>query len=279
MGSSEKHIHGSNQVLDAEEIQILRNTLWKHFTEHEVDYCVKIAKALRLSPILKQIHFLRNEDKNGKVSITNITSIDGLRLSAQRTGEYAGSDDAIFEYDTSGRSIKKATVSIYRIVNGMKCTFTASARWEEYFPGGNKAFMWNKMPHVMISKCAEAQALRKGFPAELSSLYVDAEMDQAQSVEDTTHPVPNQSVSIQPKQGAIGSGAFCEACDVQLVLSKVGKGYYCPRWNDGDKNGKPHTRFPVSKLEEFKKYQKAQEKVDEIEPIDLDEDHDDLIHD
>lgn len=42
-------------------------------------------------------------------------------------------------------------------------------------PDGN----WGKMPRVMLPKCAEAQALRKGWPAQMSGLYEPAEMDRA----------------------------------------------------------------------------------------------------
>lgn len=44
---------------------------------------------------------------------------------------------------------------------------------------------WRTMGRIMIAKCAEAQALRKGWPEDLSGVYAPEELDRAE-VEDRT---------------------------------------------------------------------------------------------
>jgi hypothetical protein len=72
-----------------------------------------------------------------------------------------------------------ASVTVWRLVQGTRCSFTATARWSEYYPGDAAGTMWRKMPHTMLAKCAEALALRKGFPRQLAGLYAKEELDQA----------------------------------------------------------------------------------------------------
>lgn len=168
-------------TLSTEDLKILKNTKFKGFTDDEIAYAAKIAGQLALSPFLNQIHFVKRENKkDGTHSIAAQTGIDGFRLIAQRAGGYAGCDETVFEYapgDTFQKKPIKAKVTVYRMVEGTRCAFAAEARWDEFYsPVGG---MWDRMPHVMIGKCAEAQALRKAFPAELSSLYTDDEMNQA----------------------------------------------------------------------------------------------------
>jgi phage recombination protein Bet len=48
---------------------------------------------------------------------------------------------------------------------------------------------WGKMPVVMICKCAEAQALRAGWPDQFSGVYVEEEMDRAKTIDLTASEI------------------------------------------------------------------------------------------
>src|SRR6202011_625094 len=43
----------------------------------------------------------------------------------------------------------------------------------------DKAGRWADMPFLMLAKCAEAQAIRKGWPEDLSNTFVGEEIEQA----------------------------------------------------------------------------------------------------
>jgi len=156
-------------------------------TDDQLDVFLSGAIRYGLNPIANQVY----PQVRGKV-MTIMTGIDGFRLVADRSGNYAGNDDPV--YDSEDKPTK-ATVSVYKIVNGERCAFTASARWEQYYPGDRQGFMWKKMPHLMLGKCAESLALRKAFPAELAGLYTKEEMEQADAPDNATvevEPPPAQ---------------------------------------------------------------------------------------
>ena len=43
----------------------------------------------------------------------------------------------------------------------------------------DKSGRWGDMPFLMLAKCAEAQAIRKGWPEDLSNIFVSEEIEQA----------------------------------------------------------------------------------------------------
>lgn len=135
-----------------------------------------------LDPLARQIYLV---SRSGKCSVQ--TGIDGYRLVADRTGQYVGSSDPVFDeglsqfaWLSSERSLPKtATITVKKLVGGIIGEFTATAAWDSYFPGDKQGYMWVKMPLLMLGKVSEALALRKAFPAELSGIYTSEEMMQA----------------------------------------------------------------------------------------------------
>jgi len=166
----------------------------KEPSNEELLYFARVCQASGLDPARREIYGIyRNvKQKDGtyvpRLSIQ--TSIDGLRVVAERGGKYAGSKEPEFEYDHdfkitvnfagSPRVVpNKARVTVLKTIGDKIVDTKRSARWDEYYPGDQMGGMWKKMPEVMLAKVAEAQALRAAFPNTTAGLYIEEEMQQA----------------------------------------------------------------------------------------------------
>jgi len=143
-----------------------------------------ICQRAQLDPFAKQIYAI---ERKGKWTFQ--VSVDGLRAIADRTGQYAGSDEPLYDegldlyaFEMSGRTLPTlCKVTVWKIVSGVRRPFTGVAKYAEFCqtyenrPSG----LWEKMPLNMLAKCAESQALRKAFPqcsqAEQSVKAIEAE--------------------------------------------------------------------------------------------------------
>lgn len=146
-----------------------------------------------LDPAAKQIYAIFRMDRQaGRKKMTIQTGIDGYRLIADRSGAYAGNEVSGYGPALPSGGPEWAEVTVRKIVAGQVVEFKARAYLAEYAEttqdGGLKG-MWRTMPRTMLAKCAEALALRKAFPQDLSGVYSDDEMGQAADTTTVTqHP-------------------------------------------------------------------------------------------
>lgn len=82
---------------------------------------------------------------------------------------------------------------------------------------------WERMPRVMIAKCAEMQALRRGWPDDLSNVYEQSEIDKATIIDlDPVEAVEEAQRSY--RQARIGGPAILMAMSVSEPLEGVPAG-------------------------------------------------------
>jgi phage recombination protein Bet len=207
----------------AHQISLIRRTIANDCNDAEFDLFMAAARSAGLDPFRKQISpLVFNKNKPDKRRMSIITTIDGLRSIAARSGRYRpDEDEPDFSYEpeekgpTNPLGLVRAKVRIHtQDDQGKWHPVIGVAYWSEFAPiteqwaedesgkrrptgkmtldtGGN----WGRMPRVMLAKCAESQALRKAFPDDLSGLYEASEFDQAKVVD----VLPSDAVAIEER--------------------------------------------------------------------------------
>lgn len=186
----------SSQILSG--LHTVKGVLAPELSADELKLFAMVAARSGLDPFAKQIYAVKRKGR-----VTFQTGIDGYRSIAARTGLYDGQDEPEFGPVCEcgdGRPVghpEACTVRVYR--KGVGRAIAATAYWHEYKPeageSGRQDAMWVRMPRVMLSKVAEALALRKAFPYDPerregigADLYTADEMSQAERPEPPARP-------------------------------------------------------------------------------------------
>lgn len=176
---------------DVEQVDLVRRTLAPELNVDELALFIAVADRSGLDVFSRQVYTFKSK---GRVCIG--IGIDGLRAKADETGCYAPGPEPTFTYGPDGK-LESSTAHVLKYSHGSWITVSATCYWDEW---AQNTPNWREKKRHMLSKCAEALALRRAFPRQIGQLGTEREVvamaaehpadDAGQVIETTAEPVP-----------------------------------------------------------------------------------------
>jgi phage recombination protein Bet len=240
------------QMSEQELMSVLQNSLYPGAQESSIKMVIGYCKASGLDPMQKPVHIVPmyvKEGKNGGSMRDVVMPGIGLyRTQAARSGCYAGMTEPEFGEDVTetlaGTEItypRWCKITIKRqMPDGAIAEFTAKEFWKENYATASKDTvapnaMWRRRPYAQLSKCSEAQALRKAFP-EIGAAPTAEEMEgkplayEGETIDGSTGEIINKTQPIYSDEDfqknlpswrkAIASGKKTADAIISMVSTK-----------------------------------------------------------
>ncbi len=184
---------------ETELIDVLQSSVYPGAKIESIKLVIGACRASGKDPLKKPYHIVPMQVSTGKKNEKGwdikewrdviMPGINDYRTDASRTGQHAGTSEPEFGPDkTEALNEVSITypewcrVTVKRLMSsGQIVEFSAVERWKENYATAGRDndapnAMWKRRPYAQLAKCAEAQALRKGFP-EVGSQPTADEME------------------------------------------------------------------------------------------------------
>lgn len=174
-------------------LPILMSSLYPGASEHSARMVIGYCRASNLDVMQKPVHIVPMWDREaGRMRDVVMPGVGLYRTQAARSGQMAGISEPEFgpdrTYTLDGVQITAPewcrVTAKRRLPTGEIAEFTAVERWLENYAikGGRERStapnaMWMKRPYGQLAKCAQAQALRMGFPEMTGAAPTAEEME------------------------------------------------------------------------------------------------------
>lgn len=167
-------------------ISTLQSSLYVGSKAESVEMVLSYCEAAGLDPMQKPVHIVPMNTKNPQTGSYEwrdvvMPGIGLYRIQADRSGSLAGITEPEFGPDVTATFTDKnnnsvnvtypewCRIAMRKLVGTTIVEFVAKEYWiENYATDSGKSnapnAMWKKRPRGQLAKCAEAQALRKGWP-------------------------------------------------------------------------------------------------------------------
>lgn len=186
-------------------------------TDADLNVFMHYAQRTKLDPFSRQIYMIARWDPQARTNRYTIqVGIDGFRVIAGRQDEYCGqlgpewcgTDGVWRDAWLSADPPAAARVGVMR--RDWEQPTYGVAIYREYVQhkkDGTLTAMWAAKPAHMIGKVAEALALRRAFPHDLSGIYTDDETGSTDARSDRSVVIDQAPVTADELRGDTGATA------------------------------------------------------------------------